>query len=292
MHIPEPATAYRAAHLASVAETVSTRAATTLHYVIGTEVPVPGGAADEIGQLEVTRPEALLATIEEHRRAFAAAGVGEAFERVMAVVVRPGVEFDDRKVVVYQPDKATELSAALTRLPGMVFEAHSTDYQPPDSLSRLVRDGFAILKVGPRLTFELREALYSLDEIATALDSTWAERSLRSEMERQMVVDPGYWQSYYRGGPNQQRILRHFSYSDRIRYYWSTAASQEAINRLFGLLNGTKIPEPLVSQFLPKLYDRVASGILRPTPRALVLEAVTDVLRIYGNATRPTLETS
>ena len=36
---------------------------------------------------------------------------------------------------------------------GLVFEAHSTDYQPPEGLARLVSDGFAVLKVGPALTF-------------------------------------------------------------------------------------------------------------------------------------------
>ena len=39
----------------------------------------------------------------------------------------------------------------------------------PCQLADLVRDGFAILKVGPGLTFALREALYGLDRIAEEL---------------------------------------------------------------------------------------------------------------------------
>ena len=45
----------------------------------------------------------------------------------------------------------------------LIFEAHSTDYQTPAALAALVRDHFAILKVGPALTFALREALWALD---------------------------------------------------------------------------------------------------------------------------------
>ena len=75
-------------------------------------------------------------------------------------------------------------------MPGLVFEAHSTDYQPPESLSRLVIDGFAILKVGPGLTFALREALYALDEIAAALYPGWREHSLMTEMESRDARQP------------------------------------------------------------------------------------------------------
>jgi D-tagatose-bisphosphate aldolase class II non-catalytic subunit len=191
VHLPGPVTAERAARLAGVAETVAGRSTPKVHYVIGTEVPVPGGAMEEIEELDVTRPEAAFDTLEEHRRAFGAAGVGAAFERVVALVVQPGVEFDDRRVIVYQPDRARELIAALAGMPGLVFEAHSTDYQPQESLASLVADGFAVLKVGPGLTFALREALYGLDQIATALCPSWHEHSLMDEMEREMLAHPG-----------------------------------------------------------------------------------------------------
>jgi D-tagatose-bisphosphate aldolase class II non-catalytic subunit len=287
VHLPGPVTAERAARLARVAETVAGRSTPKVHYVIGTEVPVPGGAMEEIEELDVTRPEAASDTLEEHRRAFGAAGVGAAFERVVALVVQPGVEFDDRRVIVYQPDRARELTAALAGMPGLVFEAHSTDYQPQESLASLVADGFAVLKVGPGLTFALREALYGLDQIATALCPSWHEHSLMDEMEREMLAHPGYWQGYYRGEENDRRVLRHFSYSDRIRYYWASPAPQQTVQRLLGYLSETAIPEPLISQFLPSLYRRVADGTVPAGPRDLVLEAVRDVLRVYAAACRP-----
>ena len=141
-------------------------------------MPTPGGATETIEHLAVTRPEAAEATLQVHREAFAAAGTEAAFRRVIALVVQPGVEFGLANVVAYRPEQARSLSAALADMPGLVFEAHSTDYQPPAALAALVRDGFAILKVGPALTFALREALYRLDQIATALHPAWRTQSL------------------------------------------------------------------------------------------------------------------
>ena len=287
-HLPDSVTAERAARLAVIAQAVAADTSTAPRYVIGTEVPVPGGAAEEIEHLEVTRPEAVAATLQAHRRAFAAAGAEACFEAVIALVVQPGVEFDDRNVVVYQPERARELAAALGEMPGLVFEVHSTDYQPPESLARLVSDGFAILKVGPGLTFALREALYALDHIAAELDPSWCEHSLMAEMEDEMLANPGYWQSHCRGEPDSQRVLRHFGYSDRIRYYWASSASQEAVQRLLDRLTRTGIPKSLISQFLPTLYPRVASGALDLTPRTLALQAVRDVLSVYAAACRAT----
>ena len=275
--------ARRAARLAVVAEKTGAPGA-NLRYVVGTEVPAPGGAKEEIERLEVTRPEAVVATVEEHRRAFTAAGAPAACEAIVAVVAQPGIEFDDQKVVVYRPEMAANLRTALTEMPGLVFEAHSTDYQPPDKLVQLVRDGFAILKVGPALTFALRRALYGLDHIAVALERSWAAHSLMAEMERVMLADPRYWQSYYNGGADQERWLRHFGYSDRIRYYWPSPVSRHAVEQLLGHLSERSIPESLIGEFFPGLHARVVSGSLAPKPRNLLVEAVRDVLRVYATA--------
>jgi D-tagatose-bisphosphate aldolase class II non-catalytic subunit len=283
-HLPDELTAARAARLAAVAEQAAAGTGREPSYVVGTEVPVPGGASHEIVDLEVTPPEAVLATLEAHRAAFTEAGAAAAFGRVVAVVVQPGVEFDDQKVVVYDPSRARHLSATLTEMPGLVFEAHSTDYQPPEKLARLVEDGFAILKVGPALTFAMREGFYALDEIAGELDPEWSKNSLVAEMEKEMVANPRYWQPYYHGGPDRQRVLRHFSYSDRIRYYWASPSAQLAVQRLMVQLSRAAIPEPLISQFLPTLYPRVASGAVDRVPKNLLIELVSDVLRSYAAA--------
>lgn len=283
-YVAPEVTAERAAELAVVAEAAAARAGTTLRYVIGTEVPAPGGAREEISQLTPTTPAALRATLAAHQRAFAAASVEAAYEQVIAVVAQPGVEFDDQKVVVYRPEAATDLSASLADFPGIVFEAHSTDYQPTDALAHLVRDGFGVLKVGPALTFALRQALYGLDRIAAELDGTWFEHSLRAEMERQMLADPRHWQSHYRGDPDRQRWLRHFSLSDRVRYYWRYPGPEAAVGRLMGFFGEMDIPGPLLDEFLPGLSAQVLSGQVAPRARQLLLGAVRHVLRGYTEA--------
>src|SRR5581483_10530220 len=168
--LPDDVIATRAARLARVSED---RAALSNlpkpSYIVGTEVPPPGGATHVLGELAITDPAAVERTRAVHETAFASAGVGTAFDRVIGIVVQPGVEFGNANVAVYRPERAQALSPALDRMPGLVFEAHSTDYQPTAALSALVDDGFAILKVGPGLTFALREALYGLDAIANQL---------------------------------------------------------------------------------------------------------------------------
>ena len=149
-----------------------------------------------------------------------------------------------------------------------------------------MQHGFAILKVGPGLTFALREALYALDQIAMALDPAWVGHSLPAAMERVMLADPSYWQAHYRGTPAEQHLLRHYSYSDRIRYYWPTAEARTAVERLLARLSDQVIPETLISQFLPTLYPRVMAGTVQPVPRELMIEAVRDVLRNYASACR------
>jgi D-tagatose-1,6-bisphosphate aldolase subunit GatZ/KbaZ len=148
-----------------------------------------------------------------------------------------------------------------------------------------VDDGFAILKVGPALTFALREALYGLDRIATERDASRGERSLETTMERLMVADPTHWQDYYRGQAHEIRLLRHFSYSDRIRYYWLAPAAKAAVAELIAELDAERIPETLVSQFLPRCYEAVRERTIAPNARELVATSIRLALRPYADAT-------
>ncbi len=283
--LPDAVTAERAADLAEAAEAAVDRDA--FHppvYVIGTEVPVPGGALEALDHLQVTRPAAALETVEIHRRAFTERNLQAAFDRAIGVVVQPGVEFGNEDVIVYQPENARALSRVLTSMPQFVFEAHSTDYQPPAALAALVQDGFAILKVGPGLTFALREALYGLDHIASVLEGRLGSAELQETMESLMLAKTGHWQKYYHGTPDELRLQRHFSYSDRIRYYWPDAAATAAVQRLNERLAGRAIPETLISQYLGALYPAVAAGLISAEPSELLIAAVQRVLAIYRDA--------
>jgi len=147
-----------------------------------------------------------------------------------------------------------------------------------------VPDGFAILKVGPNLTFALREALYGLDMIATELDG--AGPLLRESLEAVMLKNDKYWKPYYQGSADELRRQRHFSYSDRIRYYWTTQEATAAVERLMQRLDNRALPATLIGQYLGALAPAVANGETEPRPRALLLAAVRRVLSAYSAACR------
>lgn len=285
--LPDAVTAERAARLAAVAEK-ALEGSTGIKpvYIVGTEVPIPGGAMEELDILEVTKPEAALETIAVHRSAFEAAGVADAFSRVVGAVVQPGVEFGNENVITYVPEKAADLSSTLSQLHGLVFEAHSTDYQTRDALRSLVLDGFAILKVGPGLTFALREAYYGLDQIAEFLFPSERQETLAATIERVLLAEPKNWEKYYHGSDAERHIQRHFSYSDRIRYYWPHPEIDAAVKSLFALLGDLTLPETLISQYLRASYDSVRTGKIEPKAQALTLDAVDLVLEDYFEACR------
>jgi D-tagatose-1,6-bisphosphate aldolase subunit GatZ/KbaZ len=208
--------------------------------------------------------------------------------RVAALVVQPGVEFDHQQVIAYIPQAARQLSVVLDDEPGMVFEAHSTDYQTQSALSDLVRDHWAILKVGPQLTFALREALFGLAAIEDELIPQGQRSQLKEVLEQRMRAEPSQWNGYYTGTEVERRLLRRYSYSDRLRYYWPDPAVYAAQERLLGNLAAVSIPLPLISQHLPNQYQRVRDGMLSAQPETLVLDHVKDVLRTYAGACSPT----
>jgi D-tagatose-1,6-bisphosphate aldolase subunit GatZ/KbaZ len=253
-------------------------------YVIGTEVPVPGGAVGEDETLQVTPVENARYTIEATRQAFQELGVESAWPRVMALVVQPGVEFGDHAIHAYQPKKAAKLSAFIETVPGMVYEAHSTDYQTREALTKMVEDHFAVLKVGPALTFAFREAVFALEWIEQELlqRAGQGERSnLQAILEEEMLAFPVYWEPYYRGSSEEQRFSRRFSLSDRVRYYWNRPPVQAALDRLLANLNGREIPFSLIHQFLPRQAKRIQQGQLAPSALAMIYDKIGEVLEDY-----------
>ena len=251
--LPDATVAERAARLCRIAE--DTRAvmpgAVPLVYIIGTEVPVPGGAKEALDGVTPTTPDAARTTYAVHKDTFAAHGLGDdVWARVVALVVQPGVEFDHHGVEDYRPERATALSAVANDFPHAVFEAHSTDYQTPQAFKALVRDHFAILKVGPALTFAYREALFGLCQIAIELGLE-TDTDLIGEADIVMREDPADWQKYYHGDRREQRLLRAYSLSDRIRYYWTKPRLAKSVQELLDVLGTREIPLGVAHQYLP-----------------------------------------
>ncbi|SEF73433.1 tagatose-bisphosphate aldolase noncatalytic subunit [Bryocella elongata] len=285
MTLSNATVAERAAQLCLAAEAAGLRERPV--YIIGTEVPTPGGATESLAELAVTDPDAARETVEVHRRVFHRHGLDAAWERVVGLVVQPGVEFNHDSVVGYEPERALGLKQLLPEFGGMVFEAHSTDYQRPTAYAALVQDGFAILKVGPALTFAMREALFGLAAIEDELVAAGQRSRLLEVMEEVELASPKNWQGHYPGDFLRQRLLRRYSYSDRIRYYWNEPAAEVAVSRLMTNLAAMLLPETLLSTWLPLDYDEVRRGALRAEPMEIVLRHIRRALEPYAEACFP-----
>jgi len=224
--------AQRAARLCKIAESHSPHSE-ELVYIIGTEVPIPGGETDDMEELAVTSVERLNDTIETHRQAFEREGLAHVWPKIVSVVTQPGVDFSHTAVHRFEPDKASELSTAVKNFDTISFEAHSTDYQPTDALAELVNKHFYFLKVGPELTFRMREAVFSLANIENRLLPEQDRSGLIQAIDQAMNENTEHWTPYYRGDDDVVKQLMHFSYSDRIRYYWTVPGVRAALEKLF-----------------------------------------------------------
>ncbi|MBS1799509.1 MAG: D-tagatose-bisphosphate aldolase, class II, non-catalytic subunit [Acidobacteria bacterium] len=277
--------AARSARLCAAAEKASDKKESL--YVIGTEVPPPGGAKEAMESMHVTRVNDAEETLQLHRQAFRERGLDGALERVIAIVVQPGVEFNHDSVYEYRSEDSQALQGWLEQHPPLVFEAHSTDYQRPQAYRELVNDGFAILKVGPAVTFAMREALFALAEIEHQIIDQASQSQLMETVERVMVSSPANWKGHYHGGPEVQRLHRMFSYSDRIRYYWNEPEVRESVNRLLVNLRMHNIPETLLSAYMREQYHPLREGLVANDPLELMLHATQQALRPYAEACFP-----
>jgi len=255
-------------------------------YVIGSEVPVPGGAQQKEDAIHPTKPEDAARTIDITRQTFINGGLSDAWERVVAVVVQPGVEFGDDRVFHYNRDLARSLSNKITGYGKLVYEAHSTDYQSEENLKALVEDFFCILKVGPWLTFAYREALYALEAIEVEMmgDRSKDLSILKETLDKAMRDDPVHWKKYYAGTEHQQLFKRKYSLSDRSRYYWPDDTVRLAKDRLYKNLRENRIPLSLLSQFMPIQFYKVLNGTLAIDPNELVLDYIRIIAGIYSRA--------
>lgn len=283
-HLDDATVAARAADLIEICEATAGEDAHRLVYIIGTEVPPPGGARPEEGEdgVPATPPHRARQTLDIHFDTFRAAGLDDATTRVIGLVVQPGVEFSPARIDHLHMNGGEGLRAILDDFPGLCFEAHSTDYQHGAAYPRLAELGFAVQKIGPALTFAYRQAIYALDLIVDQLELRQGP-SVRAATEAAMMADPAHWSGHYQGDSVELKLLRHFSYSDRIRYYWPQPDVQNAVSTLFSALSGVDLPDPLVLQFFSP-STLAWAGALHPEvsqARALVLAEIQVALCPY-----------
>jgi len=258
-------------------------------YVVGSEVPPPGGPEVSEDEIHPTSTEAFLASYQAYARVFDRAGLEDAFSRVIAFVVQPGVEFIGDRVFDYNSENAKDLCAALKTVGRpLIFEGHSTDYQTTGALAQLRSDGVGILKVGPGLTFALREGLFALEAIEKEMLSGVARP--RSEfsavLEDVMLTDDQYWRSYYSGDAERLRLQRRYSYYDRARYYLGRSEVKASVELLLHNLTQTGIPEALLSQYLPLVYHKLRAGETDGAPLSILLGHVRCALDCYYAASK------
>ena len=281
----------RGAHLAKVAEETYKELlerdpeAIPPEYVIGSEVPIPGGAVGaEDNGVQVTKVEDFKNTVAAFEKAFAKEGLDkDVWERVIGVVVQPGVEEKDSGCTEYDREKAKDLMAAIKDFPTLVFEGHSTDYQTKIKLRELVEDGVGILKVGPGLTFAMREAMFALENIEKELIyGTDTEPSKFAEvLDAEMLKNDKNWKKHYQGTELEIRLKRKYSFSDRCRYYMPTPAVEAAADRLLTNLRTLGIPLNLLSQFMPIQYTKVREGYLKNDPVELIEDRIINTIDEY-----------
>jgi len=283
--------AERTALLCLEAEKVFKESPDTLQavYVIGTDVPPPGGTQNEGKSIHVTSVQDFERTVELTKKAFFDYGLHEAWERVIAVVVQPGVEFGNEHIFEYDRNRAKELTEAIKKHPNIVFEGHSTDYQTTKALKEMVEDGIAILKVGPALTFALREPFFALSSIEKEMfyDTPGLCSNLVEVIEKAMLDNPRHWEKYYQGDEKENRLARKYGFFDRLRYYWNLPEVRTAVNKLITNLETKEIPLTLISQFMPMQYRKIRNGLLKKDPISLIKDRIASVLDDYYFATHP-----
>lgn len=283
--LPLEVIAERTARLAQAAIQAAKDEGTSsaLRFVIGSEVPLPGGVPAEEAHVTVTDVSTIQETLSAVQAAFQKASLTHLLDQVIALVVQPGVEFGDDFVLEYRPDNSRALARWIESQGSLVFEAHSTDYQTRENLGAMVRDHFAILKVGPALTFAFRQAVFALAHIEEHLCTSKEQSHLWQVIEQVMLENPQYWKNYYEGPPREQALKRKFSLSDRIRYYWSNPSIQIALETLLSNLKDKTIPIGLLKQYCPHLHLSPTS-VAAPLPHQIIEASIRAVLEDYLSA--------
>lgn len=257
-------------------------------YIVGSEVPIPGGAVGAVDQgVQVTKVEDFKNTVATFEKAFREQGLDEAWDNVIGVVVQPGVEEKDSGCTEYDREKAKDLMASIQEFPNLVFEGHSTDYQTKIKLRELVEDGVGILKVGPALTFAMREGMFALENIEKELiyGTDITPSGFQDALEAEMLKEGKHWRKHYQGTELELRMKRKYSFSDRCRYYMPTPAVEAAKERLISNLRTLSIPLNLLSQFMPIQYTKVREGLLVNDPVELVEDRIINTIDEYLYAT-------
>lgn len=254
-----------------------------LSFIIGSEVP-PAGGSKNGEPVKVTSGKALRHTLQMYEQKFREAGIDDAWDSIVGVVVQPGVEYGSFSVRQYRREDARELCSVLKAFPHLCFEGHSTDFQFPRHLRMLAEDGVLILKVGPAITYAMREALANMCEIERIFINDNARSHFKEILDSVMQAYPKYWEKYYGGADNEKRIQRKFSFLDRSRYYMADQSVRNALKRLEDNINKLDMNPGIIHQYFRNQYDRLYCNNIECNFSSLIFDYIAMQLEEYDLA--------
>jgi D-tagatose-1,6-bisphosphate aldolase subunit GatZ/KbaZ len=258
-------------------------------YLIGADVPSRGEHPEQQGSGTITKVRVFQQILSACNRAFAEEGLEDAWRRVIGAVVQLGVGYGDHEVYAYDRGKSADLIAAVRQHSDLILEATSTDYQLPEHLRQLTEDGVSVLKVGPALTFAMRECLFALECVEKEIFG-WTYKARLSQLamflDKAMRDNPVHWQGDISGGPQDLYLALKYSRLDYSRHYWRVPMVADAVDFLIKNLKQVDMPLTLISQYLPRHYLEIREGRLKADPEELIKASIRMVLQDYSQALR------
>jgi D-tagatose-1,6-bisphosphate aldolase subunit GatZ/KbaZ len=256
-------------------------------YLIGADVPPRGAGPAHQGTGAITDAQEFEQILTACSRAFAEAGLEDAWKRVVGAAVQSGLGYGDHEVFEYDRNRAADLFTAAKQHTDLILEATASDYQRPEHLRQLVEDGVSVLKVGPALTFAMRECLFALECMEKEIFG-WTYKARLSQLgtflDKAMRDNPVHWQSDFNGSPQDLYLALKYSRLDHTRHYWRVPMVADAVDFLIKNLKQVKIPLTLISQYLPRQYAEIREGRLKADPEEMIQASIRMVLKDYSAA--------
>ena len=182
-----------------------------------------------------TTPADVHRLFELTERAFTAASIRPALERIVSVAV----DFGGFSTSPDFPGLAA-LAGTIFEVPYAVLEAASADYQDEAILRALLGSRVAILGIGPELGAAFRQAVVAMSHIEAWLGGR--PSGVLTLLETELT-----------GGGGDAPAPGLFALDDPARRHWAGPRLAAAVQRLFANIDAAAAPPGLLAQYVPHL---------------------------------------
>lgn len=183
-----------------------------IFFVFGTEVPFAGG--NDKKKFKITKNNKIITDYQNFSKLLNSEKLSS---KDFALVIEPGMKFKNNSIT--KPNfKSFEVNRKFSKKNKFYYEAHSTDYQDPETLKKLVNNNFKILKVGPELTYNLIKSFLFMQEIEKFF--LRRKSNFQKIIIKKMLFNNFYWKDFFKRGSKkklEKNLLN--SFYDRARYY-------------------------------------------------------------------------